>query len=392
MDVILDSNAYLSDIRMESIGFKNLFDYLRRTKCSLVLPNLVREETVAKYRHMLDVQAKKTAQAIENLNRLIISKNGQIPFIAPRSIHTARQLRRRFSDLRSAGLIRYYPDVTGVDVNDVFLRGVKRRRPANKEGEELRDVIIWLIALQYAGREKKRIALVTNDGGFWDDTEIHEHLKDDINQRKVNISLFRNIDDFIKSSAPEPKSVDEIYAAKVLDVATLADEITATTKKALSGWKSFFQPFTVQTAKLASAKFSSGNVYEIDPDTKFVELAYEISVVADLAFTERPTTGLGSSLWQALYSLPAPPAHSLAAPRSQAFLGMSRHSVGPGIGRPILEPPEPWRTTIKTYAVSAKAHIFVRLVKDVASEIELNRVEVNKAEEAGEPEEIPKRG
>jgi hypothetical protein len=43
MDVILDSNAYPSDIRMESIKFKNLFDYLRRTQSSLVLPRLVRE-------------------------------------------------------------------------------------------------------------------------------------------------------------------------------------------------------------------------------------------------------------------------------------------------------------------------------------------------------------
>jgi hypothetical protein len=67
-------------------------------------------------------------------------------------------------------LIRYYPDVNGVDVNEVFLSGVKRRPPANKDGEELRDVTIWLIALQYADKEKKQIALVSNDGGFWNDT------------------------------------------------------------------------------------------------------------------------------------------------------------------------------------------------------------------------------
>ncbi len=391
MDVILDSNAYLSDLRMESIGFKNLFDYLRRTKSSLVLPRLVREETIAKYRHMLDVQAKKTAQAIENLNKLIISKNGAIPFTTPRSIHTARQLRRRFSDLQEAGLIRYYSDVAGVDVNDVFLRGVRRRRPASKEGEELRDVIIWLIAIQYAEREKKQVALVTNDGGFWNDTEIHEHLKDDVLQHKVNISLFRNIDDFIKSSAPEPRPIDG-GLRWFLAVLALADEISAATKKALSGWKSFFQPFTVRTTKLTSAKFSSGNEYEIDPDTKFVELAYEVSVAADLVFTERPTTGFGSSLWQALYAMPPARASSLTPPSAQAFLGTSRPGVGLGVGRSLFAPPEPQSTTIKTYAISAKAHIFVRLVKDVATETELNRVEIDKAEETEEPEEIPKQG
>ena len=128
MDVMLDSNSYLSDLRMESIGFKNLFDYLRRTKCSLVLPRLVREETVAKYRHLVDVQGKKTAQAIKELNRLIVNKNSQIHFSPPKSIYAARALRDKFREVEKAGVVHYYDDVSGVDVNDVFLRGVKRRR------------------------------------------------------------------------------------------------------------------------------------------------------------------------------------------------------------------------------------------------------------------------
>jgi PIN domain len=153
-----------------------------------VRPRLVREETVAKYRHLLDLQTKRAAQAVKDLNRLIVRKNSQIHFAPPKSVHAARKLRDKFREVEKAGLIRYYPDVNGVDVNEVFLSGVKRRRPANKDGEELRDVIIWLIALQYADKEKKQIALVSNDGGFWNDTEIHEHLKQDIDERKVNVS------------------------------------------------------------------------------------------------------------------------------------------------------------------------------------------------------------
>jgi hypothetical protein len=58
MDVILDSNVYLSDARMESIRFKNLFDYLRRPKSSLVLPMLVVEESIGKYRSLLGAYQK----------------------------------------------------------------------------------------------------------------------------------------------------------------------------------------------------------------------------------------------------------------------------------------------------------------------------------------------
>lgn len=83
MDVVLDSNIYLSDIRMESIKFKNLFDYLRRTKSTLVLPRLVREETVGKYRYKLDNQSRKAASAVQELNKFIVDKKDEIHFDAP---------------------------------------------------------------------------------------------------------------------------------------------------------------------------------------------------------------------------------------------------------------------------------------------------------------------
>jgi hypothetical protein len=98
--------------------------------------------------------------------------------------------------------LRYYPDTNGVDISEGFLRGVNRRRPANSEGEELRDVIIWLIALQYAETEKKSVALVTADGGFWNDTQVHDHILEDIKNRKVDVSVFRSVEDFVKASAP----------------------------------------------------------------------------------------------------------------------------------------------------------------------------------------------
>jgi len=391
MDVMLDSNGYLSDLRMESIGFKNLFDYLRRTKCSLVLPRLVREETVAKYRHLVDVQGKKAAQAIKELNRLIVNKNSQIHFSPPKSIHAARALRDKFGEVVKAGVVRYYDDVSGVDVNDVFLRGVKRRRPANNNGEELRDVIIWLIALQYADREKKQVALISNDGGFWNDAEIHEHLKQDIAERKVNISLFRNIDDFIKSSAPEPKSVDEAYASKAFDVANLTDEIIATTKKALGTWKRLFQPFSIRFAKLESAKFTSGTVYEIDAETQFAEFSYELFITAHLAFTEQTFAGVNVSMGSLLFgagTVPRIPLPLLGNDLSVANR-MYPSGLGLGFGKTAFSPPQELRTVVKTYAVSASAQVFVRLVKGKPSEVEVNRVEINKAEETSGAEEAP---
>lgn len=166
--MVLDSNAYVSDFRMESIKFKNLFDYLRRTKSCLVVPKLVVEETVGKLRYLLDNQSKKTASAIQELNKFIINRENNICFSAPDAENQIQHLRDNFR-MPAKGVTVKNPDTDKVDVTEVFMRGVNRRRPANIEGEELRDVIIWLIVLQYAEAKGEPIALVTADRGFWDD-------------------------------------------------------------------------------------------------------------------------------------------------------------------------------------------------------------------------------
>ena len=55
---------------MESISFKNLFDYLRRTKSAIVMPRLLREEILAKHWSLIETQGKKAAHAVSSLNRL----------------------------------------------------------------------------------------------------------------------------------------------------------------------------------------------------------------------------------------------------------------------------------------------------------------------------------
>ena len=380
MDVILDSNAYISDIRMESIRFKNLFDYLHRTKSCLVLPRLVREEMIAKYRKLLDEQAQKAGKAIKELNRLIFKKASQIHYSAPKSAYAAREVRQKFRELEKAGVVRYYPETVGIDVGDVFLRGVKRRRPANAEGEELRDVIIWLVALQYAETEKKPIAFVTADGGFWNEAGVHEHLAEDIDQRKVNISLFHSIDDFIKDSAPKSSPADEAYVLKFFDVTSVRGQITNAVRKELSNSKRLLlQSFTVQSIESISLKFSSGTIYEIDPETKFMELSYDAVFAAHVEFVEQsfpstfgigglraPFGGIGSPL-------------SLAAPIN-VFEQQREFMLALNSGRAVLQT-APANRVVKGYAVSAKAQISIRVVKGTVTENELDRVEINKVEE-----------
>src|SRR5580658_6104063 len=66
MDVILDSNIYVSDFAMTGNGFRALFDYLRPLGCSLVVPDCVLEEVTATYRRKFR-EALEKAQPLRRM-------------------------------------------------------------------------------------------------------------------------------------------------------------------------------------------------------------------------------------------------------------------------------------------------------------------------------------
>jgi hypothetical protein len=344
----------------------------------------VRDETVGKFRYLLDNQSRKTASAIQQLNKIIVDKNDGIHFHPPDLKYAVRDLRAKFRAPAKGVSVRYYPETSGVDVNEVFLRGVKRRRPANSEGEELRDVIIRLIVLQFAEAEQKPVALVTSDGGFWNDAEVHDHLLEDIRNRKVNVSLFQTVEAFIKASAPAPVPVDAEYVSKFFDLANMMPDLLGVAKKPLANWKrTFWQPFTVRSVQPATSKLSGGTAYEINPQTKFVELAYDLTFIAHAALTEWKPQPMSGGLFSAFggpvfgsgfgTTVPAGLLSELASPSS---VGLRRFRFYKQINR----------TTVKTHAVFAKAQISIRLVNQAFSETELDGLEIYKVEETGKAE------
>jgi PIN domain len=378
MDIILDSNSYLSDVRMESIRFKNFFDYLRRTKSSLVLPRLVREETVARYKHMLETQAKKTEQAVDSLNRLIIDSDSRIQFSIPQPKYQIRDLRKKFRVPSKGVTVRYYPETEGVDIADIYLRGINRRRPANRDGEELRDVILWLVVLRYAEAENKQVGFITNDNGFWDQETVHAHIREDIENRGVKVQVFRTIEDFVRLSAPAPTPVNEAEVLTFFDVTTLSTKIADATRNSLAARR---QPWggsiSAQSAELLKATFSKGTVYQINEDTQFFELEYAIEVAARASSAmnvyepavEQELT-IGAAMRGNL------PFTGLATP-SPAF-GLS------GINSFVLNPPLGMtavvRNVVTNYKVRGSAHVSIRSVKGTPPEIELDKIDTSKVE------------
>src|SRR6266566_8913458 len=176
MDVVLDSNAYVSNYRMENISFKNLFDYLEKTGSSLVLLRIVEEEVVAKFGRALKKRSKEAAEAWREYRPLHFPE--QLPaFVKPDIEDQKEQLRAKLINPAAGVKLVHVADSSNMSIADVYMRGVLRMRPARDDGEELRDVIVWLGALDYANKSKRDVAFISDDSGFWLGDAVHLRFK-----------------------------------------------------------------------------------------------------------------------------------------------------------------------------------------------------------------------
>jgi PIN domain len=370
MDVILDSNIFLSDIRMESIGFKNLFDYLRRTGSKLVIPHLVREEVVHRHAERLCSEGKKALKAIGNFNRLVLQKNRGIHFSIPDPKHERPVIRKKFSEFPKGVIVELYRDLDNINIQELYLRGITRKRPANVNGEELRDVILWMIAMQYSVTKKRETAFITRDGGFWEGEDLHEQIRRDIEDSKAPLTVFPTIDSFIKQSAPPPRKATSEEVEQVFDLGTLHKELIA----ALSG--AFRKAYTSSKLEwqLGDSKMTSAVIYDIDEQTAFAEVTYALEAFVESTTWVYPMAEPGLGLFGQGQLAPAPlnPFSPLSA-----MLNPQPHNLFSGFAQPTAGP----KAVNRRHAVIANVRVLLRILNKKVSEAEIDSVSIAKRED-----------
>src|SRR5207249_10713138 len=149
MDVVLDSNAYVSNYRMENISFKNLFDYLEKTGSSLVLLRIVEEEVVAKFGRALKKRSKEAAEAWREYRPLHFPE--QLPaFVKPDIEDQKEQLRAKLINPAAGVKLVHVADSRSMSIAEAYMRGILRMGPARDERDEPRDVLGGLGPGEYA--------------------------------------------------------------------------------------------------------------------------------------------------------------------------------------------------------------------------------------------------
>ena len=213
MDVILDANAYIGVLFargnsfLQTNRFAELFAYLRRTNSRLVVPLLVYSEVVERYRDKLSAIAREAARSWEALQSISITARPDFP---EPSIPTEISALRKLLRLPAPGIPSLiYGAYSSVSIHEVARRGVKRIPPASEDGEELRDVILWLAAFHYVRQSGRATALISNDKAFRlkDDDALRANLQSEITESNLPITFYPSIGDFVKANALERVAV-----------------------------------------------------------------------------------------------------------------------------------------------------------------------------------------
>jgi len=270
MDVILDSNIYLSDIRFAKAGFEGLFAYLRRTGHHLVIPEVVFEEVLARHRARLAEAINQATSSWNNARRLQPSGGVSLPNIDI-DAESKSLLKRLLQPTNWVKSVRYGKN-SKITPMDVALRGIHRVKPASAEGEQLRDVLLWMQVLEYAQEARHGVAFISqNKKDFCekDHNKLHSDLVEECARLRVDVHFYFDIAEFLRAHSLAQSPFTESQLPPDLTFKELDSKIAfnVANERTTYGYPDEFQVLEIA--------FRGGTLFKISEATSIAELNYE---------------------------------------------------------------------------------------------------------------------
>lgn len=210
---------------MKAGRFRVLLDYAARTQATFLMPRIVLEELGANYERELRKRCATLNRAREQLNGL-----GSGILLEPIDVDYAATTTRYITSVRQ---ILRMTDKDVIDYQHHYLaevlgRAIRRSRPCNDTGEEVRDAVLWLSVLDAASARRDRVIFVSrNTKQFCDDKQnLHPDLLSEARQRAVEIHYVPSLEEFARQHATPIAFVtkdwieDQIDGGAILDFAS----------------------------------------------------------------------------------------------------------------------------------------------------------------------------
>jgi len=291
--IVLDTNLLVADPALGTGPSAILLDYVHRTESRILLSSLVLDELVANRVRMLETQWHDFVLATDKVRSFAPDTPAVPPTPAFESIakgHLKDVLKRLHVFDRDV------LPVTEGQLREAVKRAVQRTPPCTKRGEEIRDTIIWLQALQLV-RENPGTTVVFISGNTRQfatkDGELHPTLAAEATVGRL--VYYSSLDAFAKQHATaiefitskwieERITPDAVYEAAADGLSALAHRATRR--------RSSFAEFSIESHGLDLDDFY---VYEMEDGTMRV-LAYwygwlECRTDGDDDYRFNPATG-----------------------------------------------------------------------------------------------------
>jgi hypothetical protein len=185
MDIVLDSNIFCADYKLEGSAFRVFFGGLPRVHARLVVPEIVIDEVVNKYRERileLNGDLRRVAhEAARLLGRELVTMLDK-EVVDEEVSKYEHYLREQLG--KAGATILPYPKTKH---QELVRRALDRRRPFKSNDAGYRDALIWSGILAHLREAKKVLAFVTaNSRDFSEGSNLHTDLLRDIEQLHVS--------------------------------------------------------------------------------------------------------------------------------------------------------------------------------------------------------------
>lgn len=209
MKIVFDTNVTFQDWFLNSPNMSLLENYLKLTDSKLVIPKIIIEETINKYKEIII----KKNEALRGLNGMLpISKKTNISLnMEEIIIEYSSEFSRRLEELKV-----YQPAYNNISHVDIVARDLSRRRPFQVSGKGYRDSLLWENILNDIAKSDIKTFLITNnhqDFGGKDKISLHENLLEDLHNRGLptdSVQKYNTLSDFLdKKIKPDLQTLND---------------------------------------------------------------------------------------------------------------------------------------------------------------------------------------
>ena len=202
MKVILDTNIIFNDFHLKGAKIKSLCESVKLTGDTVLIPKVVVDESINKYREKIQECKSAIDKAMSNFKRLageVVGDNFMYEeFMLEESKQYADIFKKRLRELRIN--IIPYPSTSH---QELVKRDLARKKPFQETGKGYRDALIWesvksLCETSLSSSENPKIIFVNkNHKDFCLGKLLHPDLKDDLVD-KDSVRIIEDIDIFME--------------------------------------------------------------------------------------------------------------------------------------------------------------------------------------------------